>query len=216
MFLYRENSPLPQVPIPDIARGIPVIVAVTLFEHPAAALYLFPQATLSRDTFYFSESQKRTFYFPFFVVYSLDCELDEKREWGYIHFHIKAFWVRGYLEETLSLKDSHVLSSQTHQVNCQSDKQNDMGDTNWNDISSISSVVPAGDISLCDCNSPDRMVGASCFPPIKIKHKSYVDNRKRTTLSVSGQGNHFTCCEPKTKDAETLCNVSFDLFFIVK
>lgn len=98
----------------------------------------------------------------------------------------------------------------------QSDKQNVRGDTNWNDISSISSVVPAGDINLCDCNSPDRMVGASCFSPIKIKHKSCVDNRKRTTLSVSGQGNHFTGCEPKTKDAETLCNVSFDLFFYSK
>lgn len=50
-------------------------------------------------------------------------------------------------------------------------------------------------------------------PPAFHQSKS---NTNLVLTTGRGQGNHFTGCEPKTKDAETLCNVSFDLFFYSK
>lgn len=73
LFLSRENNSLPQVSIPNIALGIPDLVV-----HPAAALHLFPLATLSRERSLFSENYKETYFpFPFLLLVSRQfvCEL---------------------------------------------------------------------------------------------------------------------------------------------
>lgn len=53
----------------------------------------------------------------------------------------------------------HKLKFSCHRMKCRSDKQNDPVDMSWSDISLVLLCCSCQwhNISLCDCNSPDRM-----------------------------------------------------------
>lgn len=67
LFPFGENSPLPQVVIPDIAHGIRLSDLVV---HPAAALCSFPLASLSGGFYFILEDHKNILSTSTFDVYS--------------------------------------------------------------------------------------------------------------------------------------------------
>lgn len=67
LFPFGENSPLPQVAIPDIAHGIRLSDLVV---HPAAALCSFPLASLSGGFYFILEDRKNILSTFTFDVYS--------------------------------------------------------------------------------------------------------------------------------------------------
>lgn len=89
LFLFWENSLLPQVAIPDIAHGIhshigsDLVVAYIQLPHSAHSHWL---ASPGKDFFfiYFRVSQKHTFHFHFWCLFSrrFGCELanDDRRK----------------------------------------------------------------------------------------------------------------------------------------